>query len=83
MLAFTHSYVLKKEDQPVCYTHNERYTVEHLLIKFIDLSLIHEKYYQANNMNEFFKRIEPNKIIKSLKETKIYSNIKAMTNLDK
>lgn len=41
-------------------------------IKCLDLSLVYEKYYQVNSMNEHFNTIDPNEIIKILKEIKIY-----------
>lgn len=48
----THSYKQKKGNSPMCYTYDERYTMEHILIKFIDLRPIRENFYRANNMNE-------------------------------
>lgn len=71
----THSYLLKREDQPWCVGCDEFYTVEHFMIKCIDTSHIREQYFSVNSMKNLFSDVNPDCIIEYVKEIGLYYKI--------
>ena len=51
---FTHSFLLKKEEPPVCVTCNTATTVKHTLIECVDLVGVRKKYSQERSLYSLF-----------------------------
>ena len=71
----THSYLLTRDDPPICIPCNENYSVKHFLLECHDLAQVRNKYFQVNSLNELFKTIPSCIIINYLKEVNLYSKI--------
>ena len=50
----THSFILRKEETPVCAACNAVITVKHILIKCADLSEIRKKYFEERSLYSLF-----------------------------
>ena len=66
-----HSYLLKKDEAPYCIPCQKAFTIKHILIEFIDLKPIRQKYYQTTNFKQIFYQINPKKLIGYIKEVYI------------
>ena len=71
----THSYRIKKDDPPECFSCAETLTVRHIMIECIDFAHIRRKYFTCPTLRELFSLSEPNKILLYLKETGLYDKI--------
>jgi len=71
----THSYLLKRENNPECTFCKSLLTVQHILLDCPDYKLIRAKHFQANSLYELFNKEHPNNIINFLKEVKVYNNL--------
>ena len=49
----THSYLLKKEDQPFCHACDNPFTVKHILVECSDFTHIRNKYYTTTDVHTF------------------------------
>ena len=47
---FTHSFLLKEEEPPVCVAFNTTITVKHILIECADLVEIRNKYFEERSL---------------------------------
>ena len=65
---FTHSFLLKKEEPPVCVTCNTTITVKHTLIEGVDLVGVRKKYFQKRSLDLLFQNVNPEKNFDYLKE---------------
>ena len=63
----THSYLLKKEDQPFCYACDSPFTVKHFLIECPDFTHIRNKFY-TTDVHTLFREVDLSKITEYLKE---------------
>ena len=71
----THSYLLKKEEQPECVFCAEPFTVKHFLIDCIDLALVRQKHFNVDSMFQLFNSVHYENIISFLKEVHLYHKI--------
>ena len=71
----THSFLLKREEQPYCYACDSLYTVQHILVECLDFKNTREKYYKATNMIRLFKDVDPSMIFEYLKEIGVFNKI--------
>ena len=71
----THSYLLKKEDQPFCRACHSPFTVEHVLIECPDFTHIRNKFYTTTDVHSLFREIDCSKITEYLKEVGLYDEI--------
>ena len=62
----THSYLLKKEDQPFCHACHSPFTMKHVLIECSDFTNIRNKFY-ATDIHTLFREIDISKITEYLK----------------
>ena len=53
----THSYLLKREDQPFCISCNEPFTVKHFLIDCIEFSHVRRQFFQTNDLRFLLENI--------------------------
>ena len=51
---FTHSFILRKEEAPVCVACNAVLTVKHILIECADLLEIRKKYFEEKSLYSLF-----------------------------
>ena len=71
----THSFLLKKEEQPYCHACDSLYTVKHILIDCSDFKDTRDKYYTANTIYRLFRDTDTSKILDYLKEIGVYNKI--------
>jgi len=67
----THSWLLKREDQPTCVHCNSPISVEHILLHCSHLNHIRLKYFNVNNLHELFNMIPYTNIINFIMESNI------------
>ena len=71
----THSYLLKKEDQPFCHACDNPFTVKHILVECSDFTHIRNKYYTTTDIHTLFREVDSSKITEYLKEIKLFDKI--------
>ena len=71
----THSYLLKKEDQPFCHACDNPFTVKHILVECSDFTHTRNKYYTTTDVHTLFREVNSSKIIEFLKEIKLFDKI--------
>ena len=71
----THGYMLRNEEPPFCVACDKPCTVEHILIKCIDVMDMHVKYYKAVNLKVMFRDVLPDKIFEFLKEINVFYRV--------
>ena len=71
----THSYLLKKEDQPFCHACDNPFTVKHVLVECSDFTHIRNKYYTTTDVHTLFREVDSSKIIEFLKEIKLFDKM--------
>ena len=72
----THSYLLKKEDQPFCHAcHNRPRTVMHVSIECSDFTYIRNKFYTTTDVHTLSREVDFSKITENLKELGLYDKI--------
>ena len=71
----THSYLLKKEDQPFCHACDNPFTVKHILVECSDFTYIRNKYYTTTDVHTLFREVDSSKITEYLKEIKLFDKI--------
>ena len=59
----THSYLLKREDQPFCINCNEPFTVKHFLIDCIEFSHVRRQFFQTNDPRYLFENVPADNIL--------------------
>ena len=69
----THSYLLKKEDQPFFHACHSPFTVNHVLIE--DFTHIRNKFYATTDIHKLFQEVNTSKITEYLKELGLYDKI--------
>ena len=52
-----HSYLLIREDQPLCISCNKPFTVKHFLIDYIKFSHVRRQFFQTNNLRYLFEDV--------------------------
>ena len=71
---FTHSFLLKGEEPPMCIGCDKRLTIEHILLTCSDFIEIRESHFTAQSLRMLFKDISPQKIFNLSKEINILGN---------
>ena len=70
----THSFILKNEP-PHKRPCGNQYTIKHILIECTKLTNIRRRFYNVDNMNKLFKRIDPKQILNFLKRIGLISKM--------
>ena len=65
---FTHSFLLKKEEPPVCVACNTAITVKHILVELADSLEVRKKYFEERSLYSLFRNVNPEKMFDCLKE---------------
>ena len=71
----THSYLLKREDQPFCISCNEPFTVKHFLIDCIEFSHVRRKFFQTNDLRYLFENVPADNILVFLKHINLFNKV--------
>ena len=69
----THSYLLKREDQPFCISCNEPFTVKHFLIDCIEFSHMRRQFFQTNDLRYLFENVPIDNILVFLKHMNLFN----------
>ena len=71
----THSFILRKEEVPVCVACNAVITVKHILIECADLFEIGKKYVEERSLYSLFRNVIPEIIFDFLREVGVFYKI--------
>ena len=71
----THSYLLQREEQPVCIGCNEPLTVKHILVDCVDFLQTRNMFFRVNNLKQVFQDVPVDNIILFLKMIRLYNKI--------
>ena len=58
----THSFLLKKEEPPICVACNAVITVKHILIECANLVKVRKKYSEERSLYSLFQTVNPEKV---------------------
>ena len=75
---FTHSFLLKKGEPPVCVASNAAITDKHILIKCADLVEVRKKYIEEKSLYALFRTVNPEKSFYYLKEIGMFYKIEGI-----
>ena len=70
----THSFILRKEEAPVCVACNVL-TVKHILIECADLLEIRRKYFEEKSLYSLFRNVIPEVVFDFLREIGVFYKI--------
>ena len=73
--SLTHSFILRKEEAPVCVACNAVITVKHILIGCADLLEIRKKYFEERSLHSFFRNVIPERLFDFLREIGVFYKI--------
>ena len=65
---FTQSFLLKKEEHPVCVACNTTITVKHVFIECADLLEVRKKYFEERSLYSLFRNMSSEDIFDHLKK---------------
>ena len=68
----THSFILRREEAPVCVARGAVITVKHILIECADLLEIRKKYFEERSLYLLFRNVIPEMILDFLRETGVF-----------
>ena len=71
----THSFILRKEEAPVCDACNAVITVKDILIEFADLVEVRNKYFEERSLYSLFRNVIPEVIFDFLREIGVFYKI--------
>ena len=71
----THSFILRKEEAPVCVACDVELTVKHILTECADLLEIRKKYFEEKSLYSLFRNVIPEVIFDFLREIGVLQNI--------
>ena len=71
----THSFILRKEQAPVCVARNVVLTVKHILIECADLLETRKKFFEEKSLYSLFRNVIPEIIFEFLPEIGVFSKM--------
>ena len=71
----THSFLLRKEEAPVCVACNAVITVKHILIESADLLEIRKKYFEEISLYSLFRNVIPEIFFYFFREIGVFCKI--------
>ncbi|WP_419584585.1 hypothetical protein, partial [Thiolapillus sp.] len=71
----THSFILRKEEAPVCVACNVVLTVKHILIECADLLEIRKKYFEEKSLYSLFRNVIPEVVFDFLREIGVFYKV--------
>jgi hypothetical protein len=70
---YTHTYLLRDEDQPECVACQCPLTVQHILISCVDFNHIRSKYFNVSALSDLFNSVESKLVLDFIKEIGLYN----------
>ena len=72
----THSFILRKEEAPVCVACNAAITIiKHILIECADLLEIRQKYFEEKSLYSFFRNVILEVVFDFLREIGVFYKV--------
>ena len=71
----THSFILRKEEDPVCVACNVALTVKHVLIECADMLEISKKYFEEKFLYSLFRNVNPKVVFDFLREIGVFYKV--------
>ena len=71
----THSFILRKEEAPVCVACDVVLTVKHILIECADLLETRKKYFEEKSLHSLFRNVIPEVVFDFLREIGVFYKI--------
>ena len=71
----THSFILRKEEAPVCVACGVVLTVKHILIECADLLEIRKKYFEEKSLYSLFRNVIPEVVFDFLREIGVFYKV--------
>ena len=71
----THSYLLKREEQPYCIGCDTPFTVRHFLLDCADFDRERRSLFQVNNLKDLFKDVSVENMLSFLKNVNLFNKI--------
>ena len=71
----THSFLLRKEEAPVCVACNVVLTVKYVLIECADLLETRKKYFEEKSLHSLFRNVIPEVVFDFLREIGVFYKI--------
>ena len=71
----THNFLMKKEEPPFCFACDSNFTVKHILLECADFTLIRNKHFKANDLQDLFENVNFQSIFAFLREIGLYYKI--------
>ena len=71
----THSFILRKEEAPVCVACDAVITVKHILVEYADLLEIGKKNFEERSLYSIFQNVIPEVIFDFLREIGVFYKI--------
>ena len=68
----THSFILRKEEAPVCVPCNTALTIKHILIEYTNLLEVRKKYFEQKSLYSLFRNVSPEIIFDFLREIGVF-----------
>ena len=74
-LSFTHSWLLKRDEQPYCIGCDTPFTVKHFLLDCADFDRERRSLFQVNNLKDLFKDLSVENSFSFLKNINLFIEI--------
>ena len=71
----THSYLLKREEQPYCFGCDAPFAIRHILIECSDFSNIRNKYFNVDTIKQLFNDVPIDNVFLFLKENFLFNKL--------
>ena len=71
----THSFILRKEEAPVCVACDVVLTVKHILIECAGLLEIRKKYFEERSLCSLFRNVIPEVVFYFLREIGVFYKV--------
>ena len=71
----THSFILRKQQDPVCVMCNTVLTIKHILSECAELLEVRKQYFEQKSLYSFFRNLSPDIIFDFLRESDVFYKI--------
>ena len=71
----THSYLLKREEEPQCIPCNAPLTINHILADCVDLAPTRQRFFHVDSLTTLFDTVKFESLFDFLKEIRLYKKI--------
>ena len=74
----THSFILRREEAPVCVACGAVITVKHILLEGADVLEIRKKYFEEKSLYSLFRNVIPEVVFDFLREIGVLQSMKCV-----